>query len=364
MQGFRRAFVITGFVILGLGSNLAWHYPRPETLGMSPTSPKSLMVLLDTLQTNLIRCRPNADWSELLVEASDREKALEAVKQVTLPNLPEVSEAWQTPPALLADLAHLPGVKEANVVIHNHQEAVVMLSMQHGAFAGDRDLMGRAVQAVQAYQSDIRAENVKLMDSKGADLNYAAPNFGAGSTHPLQTGVQSQLDGLLGARHALFFCRLRRGQAQKITLQSVLYLRTGPEDRSKAAQELVDKAMQQWVDAQNALLKTDEAWRVQPAVYPYLGENNYRKIQRNWRQDRDNGLTLEKSEVKDWTLVQRTLPLDEMKALQWSLTSPPPTPGQLILGLSVLAPTVFGWCLLLPWLLRRHQLSSSPSATL
>ena len=42
MQGFRAALVITGFVVLGLGSNLAWHYPRPVPLGLH-RSPSQLL---------------------------------------------------------------------------------------------------------------------------------------------------------------------------------------------------------------------------------------------------------------------------------------------------------------------------------
>ncbi len=367
MQGFRRAFVITGFIILGLGSHQAWQYPRPEALGLKLDSPQALMASSESVQAAGVRCRPNSDWTDLLVESSENEKAREALQgyhQSPGPSSVGRPQIWQTPPALLADLAHLPGVQQANVVVHNSHEAVVMLSMQHGAFAGDRDLMSQVVQVVQSHQPALRAENVKILDSRGADLNYAAPNFASGSAHPLQTSIQSQLDGLLGPRQSLFFCRLRRGQAQKIHLQSVLYLQACPEEQAKAAQELTEKATLKWVEEQNARLKTDQAAQVQTEIYPYLGENSYRKIQRSWRQDRENGLTLEKGEVKEWTLVQRTMPLDELKALQWGLTSPPPTPGQLFLGLSALAPALFGWCLLVPWLVRRHRLSSAASATL
>lgn len=367
MQGFRRAVVITGFVILGLGSNLAWHYPRPEALGLKLDSPASLMSASLALQSAGMRCRPNPDWTDLLVESSDQQKSREILKdRPPTPNPFPVRHPaeWRTPPDLLADLAHLPGVKEANVVLRDGREAVVVLSMQRGAFAGERSFMRQAVATVQAYKPTIRDEDIKLMDGTGADLNYSALNFASGSTHPLQTRLQTQLDGLLGPRRALFFCRLQRGKQQKITLQSVLYLQSGPEEQSQAAQELVDKGLQKWLDEQNALLKTDKAWQVQPLVYPYLGENSSRKIQRNWRQDRENGLTLEKGEVKEWTLVQRTLTADETRVLQWGLNSPPSTPGQLALGLGVLAPAVFGWCLIVPWLWRRHQLSSSASATL
>ncbi|MBX3170168.1 MAG: hypothetical protein KF760_22375 [Candidatus Eremiobacteraeota bacterium] len=364
MQGFRRAFVLTGFVILGLGSNLAWHYPRPELLGLNSTSPQGLMAYIETLQNSQIRCRPNMDWSQLLVEASDKERALETLKTAAPPAPAATPEAWSTPPDLLAELAHLPGVKEANVVLHEGREAVVMLSMQHGAFAGDRILQRQAVQTVQAYKPTIKAENVKLLDGKGADLNYSAINFPSGKVHPLQIGVQSQLDGLLGPHRALFLCRLQRSKARRITLQSVLYLKESPEEPAKAAQELAGKALQNWVDEQNVRLSTDKAWQVQAEIYPYLEDSSYRRNQRNWRQDRESELILDPVEVKEWTLVQRTLPLEERKVLEWGLTSPPPTPGQLALGLTALAPALFGWCLLLPWLLRRHQLSSSASATL
>lgn len=364
MQGFRRAFVITGFVILGLGSNLAWHYPRPGNLELKLDSPQRLMASSQALQSAGLRCRPNPDWSDLLVESADQARAKEILKDFYPNPITTGLSHWQTPPALLAELARLPGVKEANVVLRNQQEAVVMLSMRHGAYAGDRNLMNQAVQTVQAYQPGIQADNVKLLDDKGSDLNFSAISFDCFKVPPVQTAIQSQLDGLRGRRRSLFLCRLQRGQGQKITLQTVLYLQAGPEEEAKAAQEMVDKALQKWLDDRNARLKTDKAWQVQAEVYPYLREANSRKLQRNWQLDRDNGLTLEKGEVKEWTLVQRTLPQEEIKVLQWGLTSPPPTPGQLALGLGALAPVLFGWCLLLPWLWQRHQLSSSASATL
>ena len=365
MQGFRRAFVITGFVVLGLGSNLAWHYPRPEALGMKLESPQSLMACSQAIESAGVRCRPNADWSDLLVESSEVERAQAVRKsdqgsQAASP----LPQKWETPPDLLADLARLPGVKEANVIIQNGHQAVVMLSMQHGAFAGDRKLLEQATGLVQAYRPEITADSVKLMDGKGADLNYSPLISYPGKVHPLQPAVQSRLDGLLGPHQALFFCRLQRAKEQKIHLQSMLYLQAMPADQVKVAQELVDQALQSWVDEQNACLKTQAAWQVQAVVYPYLGEGSYRAIQRNWRQDRNNGLTADKVEVKPWNFVQRTLPREQMQVLRWGLISPSPTPGQLALGLSALAPALFGWCLLVPWLWRRHQLSPSANATL
>ena len=364
MQGFHRAFVITGFVILGLGSNLAWHYPRPEALGLKLTSPQAVMTSSQALQSAGIRCHPNADWSDLVAEAAQREQALEALKVVQLSSNPSHLQKWETPPALLADLAHLPGVKEANVVIQNDCQAVVMLSMQHGAFAGERQLMRQAVDTVRGHVPNLKAENIKLLDGKGADLNYTPIDYHSGKVHPLQRNLQAQLDAYLGERQALVLCQLKRAQQQKIHLQSTLYLQAMPEELSKAAQGLVDMVQQKWLDEENKCLKTDAAWQVQAVVYPFLGETSYRAIQRNWPLDRDNGLFLDKTEVKEWSLTQRTMPLEEMKALQWGLTCPPPTPAQLALGLSALAPALFGWCLLVPWLWRRHQLSPSASATL
>ncbi len=364
MHRFRSAFVITGFVILGLGSNLAWHYPRPEAVGAKIDSPQQLLSDGATLESNQIRCRPNADWSDLLVERADQERAATALKDHTVVDAPKPVESWQTPPALLADLAHLPGVKEANVVVRGRSEAIVMLSMQHGALAADPDLLGGAVQTLQSYEPKIRAENIKLLDGNGADLNYAPISFQSGPPLPVQEQVQVQLDGLLGPRQALFFCRLKRTQDSKIRLQSELYLRAVSEEQRKAAQELVDPALQNWLDAQNAMLKTDQNWQVKDLLSAHLANTSRRQLQRYWQIDRDRGLTLEPCEVKDWTLVQRTLPLEEMQFLRWSLTAPPATPGQLALGLAALAPALFGWCLAVTWLLRRHQLSKSAGAPL
>lgn len=364
MQGFRRAFVITGLVILGLGSNLAWHYPRPEALGLKLTSPPAVMASTQTLQAAGVRCHASPDWSDLVVESVDREQAQEALKNVPQLPHPPRAQKWETPPALLADLAQLAGVKEANVVIQDGRQAVVMLSMQHGAFAGDRQLMQQALGTVRSHRPSIKAENIKLLDGKGADLNYSSISYSSGKVHPLQRELQSQLDALLGERQALFFCHLKCAQGQKIHLLSVLYLQTLTDEESKAAQELVAKSLRDWLEKQNKLLKTDAAWQVQAVIYPLLGETSYATIQRNWTLDRDNGLFLDQAEIKDWTFTQRTLPLEEVKALQWGLTCPPPTPGQLALGLTALAPALFGWCLLLPWLWRRHQLSPSASTTL
>jgi hypothetical protein len=361
MQGYRRAFVITGFVLLGLGSNLAWQYPRPQALGRTLSHPQAVLAEMATLESNHIRCRPNQDWTDLLVEGADREQAEQALKMAVVAAAPVgPQEGWTTPPALLADLARLPGVKTANVVIHDGREAVVMLAMQHGAFAGDPGLLQQAIQTVQFYQPKIRTENIKLMDGKGSDLNHATIPFQPPIAHPLQADVQAQLDGLLGPRRALFFCRVQRGKERNIHLQPSLYLRSGPEEQRLAAEQLVTQTLQKWVDAQNALLKTDQHWQVQNTLYPYLGEGSRRKNRRSWQLDRVNGITLDAAETREWTLAQRTLPLEESQALQWGLTAPPPTPGQLALGLVALGPALFGWCLAVPWLLRRHQLAASP----
>ena len=361
MQGYRRAFVITGFVLLGLGSNLAWQYPRPQALDRTLRHPQAVLADMATLERNHIRCRPNENWTDLLVEAADREQAEQALQTSVVAAAPvSPQESWTTPPALLADLVRLPGVKSANVVIHEGREAVVILAMQHGAFAGDRGLLQQAIQTVQFYQPKISPENIKLMDGRGSDLNHATIPFQPNIAHPLQAEVQAQLDGLLGPRRALFFCRVQRGKERKIHLQPALYLRNGPDQQRLAAEQLVTQTLQKWVDAQNALLKTDQHWQVQSILYPYLGEGPRRRDRRSWQLDRLDGITLDAGETREWTLAQRTLPLDESRALQWGLTAPPPTPGQLALGLVALGPALFGWCLAVPWLLRRHQLAASP----
>lgn len=364
MHRFRSAFVITGFVILGLGSNLAWHYPRPEALGLKTDSPQQLVRDAATLESSLIRCRPNADWTDLLVERSDLERASKALEGRTPMNAPQPAQTWQTPPALLADLAHLPGVREANVVLRDGQEALVMLSMQKGAFAGEGELLTSAVETVQSYQPKIKAENVKLLDDKGADLNYTGIPALTGPPLPWQANLQQRLDSLLGARRSVFLCRLQRGKESRLTVRSVLYLRAATDEQQKAAQELVSKAEQKWVDDQNALLKTDRSWLVKDLISAQLGEWSRRQFVSSWQADRLNGLTLEPCEYREMSLVQQTLALDEMQMLRWSLTAPPPTPGQLALGLTALAPALFGWCLAVPWLLRRHQLSKSTGAPL
>ena len=331
MQGFRSAFVITGFVVLAMGSSLAWKYPRPQPLWGNAHSINQVMAKAQTLETLGIRCHPNQDWSDLLVDASERAKAHETFKGDEPAEAAPDLRPWQTPPALLADLARLPGVKEAQVVVHEGREAVVMLSMTHGAYAGERALLLQVEELVRATCPKVQAKNIKILDQRGSDLNYVAPSFAGARSCPLQIELQAQLDSMLGPRQGLVFVHQGRAADTRDHLQVGLYLVAMEESKSKAVLESLQKSLVDNLEMQNKARETRNRY-------------NYRPI------------LLDPVQVQEWTLSQRTADPLEVSVLRWGLTSEPPTVAQLALGLTALAPAVFAWCLLLPTLTGKHRL--------
>lgn len=356
MQGFRAALVITGFVVLGLGSNLAWHYPRPVPLGLHNPSYQLLTDSARLEEVN-IRCRPNADWSDLLVESKQAAQA----QQTLIGNITLVSDRGKfvTPPDLLADLGRLPGVKESNVWIRDDHEAVVTLSVRHGAFAADPHLMKQVVECVQSARPVLDANNIKILDDRGSDLNYSQPKEYAARPLKFQTELQQVADNWAGPKQALVFCHLYRSQDFRIHLQSSLLLAHTAADRQNQLKAELNRRMEKWTATLNKDLQGENYWQAEPVIYPNLGETDYRARRDRMPLDREHGVSLDELEVKEWTLRQRPLPQEYVKMAVWGLTAPVPTPWQLGLGLTALAPAIFAWCLLVPWLVGRHRLGQS-----
>ena len=260
MQGIRSAFVVTGFVVLGLGSSLAWKYPRPQLLGSESGNVQMVIAKSQSLEQVGIRCRPNEDWTDLLVESSDSEKAREHLKQAQNVGFSATTPLnWQSPPALLADLARLPGVKEAQVVIHEGHEAVVMLSMVHGAYAGDRALLQQVEELVRATCPQVDIQNIKILDNRGSDLTYLAPNFPGARPNELQVELQAQVDAAVGAHQGLVFVHQGRGPDSKVHIQVGLYLITTDQAQILVVQQTLEKFLTERLTKVNEVLK--QQWK-------------------------------------------------------------------------------------------------------
>lgn len=349
--------MITGLVTLALGSNLAWHYPRPTALG-HPVTPSALTEQAEVLQAAGIRCRPNSDWSDLLVESARLGDAQKALQDRTFAN--GNLEKMSTPPELLADLGRLPGVKEANVWLHEGHEAVVVLAMKHGVFANEPALIGQVVEKVGSFEPAIEAQNIKVLDQNGVDLTFVAPREAQGhwGALQLQSELQSVADATLGApKRAIVSCRFMRTPDVRIHLQASLRLVHCDPQLQEGLTQSLTKRLQERADRLNAILKGREYWLAGGEIYRYLGEGTTRLNQTRLRLDRERGIQLDPLEVKEWTLRERSLGPQEIKMALWGLTPPVPTPWQLGSGLLALAPAIFGWSLLVPWLLSRHRLS-------
>jgi hypothetical protein len=351
MQGFRAALVITGFVLLGVGSNLAWHYPRPVALGLQ-RAPSQLLAESALLNAANIRCRPNPDWSDLLVESEQLVQARQVLQGQTPPESDQVS--MTTPPDLLAELGRLPGVKESNVWIRNEHEAVVTLAMRHGAFAADPLLLQRVVDCVGRARPDLDPDNIKVLDERGSDLNYSSPVESAQLQLSLQKALQLTADATVGPKQALVCCHLSRSQDFRIHLRASLLL-SNQANQQKGGElgRQITQSLQKWTDSLNTDLQGKNDWRAEALIYTNLGETGDGRR----ALDREHGVILDELEVKDWPLSQRTLSQDYTKMARWGLTAPVPTPWQLSLGLIALGPAIFGWCLLLPRLISRHRLA-------
>ncbi|MFN8612123.1 MAG: hypothetical protein U0931_31550 [Vulcanimicrobiota bacterium] len=367
MQGFRAALVITGFLTLALGSNLAWHYSRPVPLARQGI-PAELNEESAVLESIGLRCRPNADWSDLLVESSQLDRARSAFQGRNLtPGQRGKVTKMATPPELLANLGRLPGVKEANIWIREDHEAVVALAMGHGAFAGDPRLLGEVVDSVRAAYPSIETGNIKVLDSGGGDLTYSpSPELQwQARALPFQKDLQSLADSLLGGpKRGLVVCRLLRSPDLRIHLQAcLLMVKSEPQQQAEVVQALTQHLQERAKEFTN-LLKTRNAWGAQANIYHYLGENDTRSLENRLRVDREKDLIVDEVAVREWTLRERTLSQAEIKMTLWGLTAPQPTPSQLAFGLLALAPSIFSWSLLLPWLVRRHRLGRSASPPL
>lgn len=324
--------------LLGLAC-LRFHQPPQQvSLFDRPLSASAAVKGLDALRKAGIPCQLDRQAQKLLIAPDRLGEARQKLKDLEL-NPPDTAADAQTcPPELLKAVTNVAGIQAANLRLAG-KEVYVMLDLDGRPRAR---LAQDVVEAILRLRPELRAADIKLVDSQCRDLNAA-------KTSPLPPFLQYRQALQL---NAIYTRELRQALLEKLPYDVVraelIYkpINTeGPDPRTTRVQTLQVKLYlapsAQEKDKNLALSCVDKL-----------------KKELGMARVPEEQFSLE---ILEWTADSRPLSRALLEQLKAGLASPPPAPESPWVGLLLLTPGLALWAWFSLRLLERHRLTRDSS---